>query len=389
MDVQFIHDPHQNMAFSQPLWEDCDLVLDPGAIFSPQSYWEEKATDVGWRKPDWWKDVSERGRKVVLRNPNLALRAIVNADAGRSFGMLKFAVGSLHLVNLLSQFDFLILIGVGPVYGKLAGVPFIAIPLGQDITWLPFQDDVEGRLQKSAYAQARRILVYDWRYIDSLRTLNLSNRWTYFPFPIDAEKYANRDSRDKNEALDCLRARVSDKFVFFMPSAQEFDLKGTDKALRAFLKLSHERDDVVLVSPSWGQDHARARQIVKESNGENSVIFLPYVVSRPLLNKFYRASNVVVDQFVLGSYGFSVLEAMACERAVIGHIDSNRYRPYLRQLPPNLQAHTEHEIYDKMRWAVENPDALMTIARESRKWVTDQHSLASVQMLQEAICEEA
>ena len=389
MDVQFIHDPHQNMAFSQPLWEDCDLVLDPSAIFSPQSFWAEKAIEVGWRKPDWWKDVSERGRRVALMNPKLALRAMLSADAGRSVGMLKFALGSLHLVNLLSQFDFLVLIGVGPVYGKLAGVPYIAIPLGQDITWLPFQNDVVGRLQKSAYAQARRILVYDWRHIDSLCTLNLSDRWTFFSFPIDAGKYARRDSMDKDEVFDWLPAGVRDKFVFFMPSSQEFRLKGTDKALRAFLKLSHERDDVALVTPSWGQDTARAKQIVKQGSGEDSVVFLPYVVSRPLLIKFYRVSNVVVDQFVLGSYGFSVLEAMACERAVIGHINSNRYRPYLRRLPPNLQAYTEQEIYDKMRWAVENPDGLMTIARESREWVMDQHSPDSVQTLEKAICEEA
>ena len=389
-DVELIHDPHESFAFSQPVWDDCEVVLDAEALrdyAANQEFWAKKVIEVGWKRPEWVRHVDARGREVAVRKPGLALRAI--RRAGMSLGAARFALAGLHLLGPLSEYGFLVLLGIGPVFGSLAGVPFAAIPYGSDITWLPFQSSVLAQLQRRAYARAHRILIGDWRFADSLAKLNLSGRWTYFPLPVDPESCADSGTVERGIASKLWPSLTKDKFVFFMPSAQEFQAKGTDKALRAFLKLSHERDNVVLVTLSWGADNSRAKAIVGEAKREGNVVFLPYVVSRPLLRAFYRASNVVVDEFVCGSYGLSTLEAMVCEKAVIGHIDSNRFRPYMQRLPPNLEAQTENEIYDRMKWAVENPDALMRVARESREWVADQHSLASVQTLEEAISEAA
>ena len=391
VDVELMQDPHENFAFSQPLWDDCEFVLDAEALRDcavNQQFWAEKAIEVSWKRPEWVRHVNARGREVAVRKPGLALRAIVRA--GISPCAAKFALESLHLVGPLSEFDFLVLLGIGPVFGRLAGVPYLAIPCGADITWLPFQSGLLAQMQRSAYAGANRILIGDWRFADSLAKLSLSDRWTYLPFPIDIPSGADCGTVEKGIASQVWpHSSTRGKFVFFMPSAQEFQAKGTDKALRAFLKLSHERDDVVLVTTSWGTDNSLAKDMAREAKAEDKVVFLPYVVSRPLLRAFYRASDVVVDEFVCGSYGRSTLEAMACERAVISHYDANAYRAYLRRLPPTLLAYTEQEICDKMRWAVENPDALVTVARESREWVADTHSLASVQALERAISDAA
>jgi len=389
LDVELIQDPHENFAFSQPLWDDCEIVLDAEALrdsATNQQFWAKKAVEVGWKRPEWVRHVNARGRGVTVRRPGLALRTVLRA--GISAGAARFALESLHLVGPLSEFDFLVLLGIGPVFGSLAGVPYVAIPCGADITWLPFQSGLLAQMQRNAYAGANRILIGDWRFADSLARLNLSDHWTYFPFPIYPEGYADRGTVE-NVVPRLWPSLTVDRFVFFIPSAQEFRVKGTDKALRAFLRLSRERDDVVLVTPSWGTDSSRAKDMVMGAKAEGRVVFFPYVVSRPLLRAFYRASNVVVDEFVFGSYGLSTLEAMACERAVISFYDANAYRPYLKELPPTLLAYTEQEIYDKMRWAVENPDALATVARESHEWVVHTHGPASVQILEKAISEAA
>ncbi len=158
-DAEFIQDPHENFAFAQPLWEDCEIALDARALrdfATNQQFWAKKAIEVGWKRPEWVRNVSARGREVAVRKPLLMLRAIVRA--GISFGAAKFALASLHLVGPLSEFDFLVLIGIGPVYGSLAGVHYVAIPCGSDLTWLPFQSNLLAHMQKRAYARAHSIL---------------------------------------------------------------------------------------------------------------------------------------------------------------------------------------------------------------------------------------
>lgn len=165
--------------------------------------------------------------------------------------------------------------------------------------------------------------------------------------------------------------------------------KANDRAVRALLRLCRQRDDVVLVNPSWGEDTAPAKQMVGEAGAERKVVFLPYLASRPLLNAFNVRGATVIDEFVFGSYGLSTLGAMTCERAVISHIYSEQYRPYVRRLSPDLEARTENEIYDRMKWVDENPGALTAVGRGSRDWVEDQHSVGSVRILEEVMTERA
>jgi glycosyltransferase involved in cell wall biosynthesis len=245
-------------------------------------------------------------------------------------------------------------------------------------------------MQRTGYARADRILIGDWRFAESLAKLELSELATYFPLPYHPGGIGDSRTVDRGMASEFWpHAITAGKFVFFMPSAHLFGLegqgKGTDRALGAFLRLSEERKDVILVTSSWGRDAHRARQIVKDAGKDEKVAFLPYVVSRPVLKAFYRASNVVLEEFSNGSYGSSTLEAMACERSVIQYVDFEKYRPYLRRLPPVLQARTENEIYEKMKWAVENPADLKAIAKESRDWVEDQHSVECVRILEQVI----
>jgi glycosyltransferase involved in cell wall biosynthesis len=299
--------------------------------------------------------------------------------------LLKFALGNLRTIKLLSDFDSLLVYGLGPVYASLADVPFVAIPYGGDIMIVPFQDHYLSRMQRVAYSRAREILVGDPDFVNSLVRLSLSDRWKYFPFPVDIEKYAPMDMKSKDFVTERLPAWVGRKHIFFMPSRQDFFWKGTQKALRAFSRLAHQRDDVALVTPSWGVNTGDAIQIVHESGIDGSVVFLPYALSKPLLIEFYRAAYVVLDQFVLGSYGTAMLEAMACGRAVITHVERNKYERFLEHPPPNLQAFSEQEILQQMQWVLENPGAHEAICKQSRDWVVAEHTTKPLDLLQNVI----
>ncbi len=372
IDVELIHNPHISFAFSQPFWDDSPTVVDAEHLVADQASWSRKVEEIGWKRPDWVRNVSMRSREIALRHPRLAFGAL--RRCGLSLAAARFALGGLHLAGPLSEFDFLILLGIGPIYGSLAGVPYVAIPLGSDIMWLPYQSGVLSRLQRQGYARSRRVLTSDWRFVKSLVWMGMSN-WTYFPLPIDVEAWS------ESAGVGSLwPASVEGKFVFFMPSGHDFRKVGTDRVLRAFLRLSRNRDDIVLVTSNWGIDSVRVREMVRP---EDDVVLLPYVVSRPIMRSFYHASDVVIAEFVCGSYGLTVLEAMACGKPVISNVKSQEYQPYLHRLPPVLQAETEDEIFRQMKWAVENPDAVSRIGKESREWVASEHSSESVQTVME------
>ena len=56
-----------------------------------------------------------------------------------SLDAAESALGSLHLAGPLSECGFMILFGIGPVFGFAAGVPCVVVPQGSDMTWRPFE----------------------------------------------------------------------------------------------------------------------------------------------------------------------------------------------------------------------------------------------------------
>ena len=392
-DVKLTLFPYETFALGHPLWEDCSLVLDWDFLMSgktTRAFWDEKARELNWTMPDWVKqiDINTLTREQVLwkcvRSPTLAINAIING--GKSQTEIKLALKNLHIIESFSESDFVTIFGEGVIFARLSRVPFIAIPYGADLTISAFRTGLPGEMQRAAYAKASRILVGDPDFIECLDKLGLSDRWTYWPCPIDTERYAPTSaSVDDDRVLQSLPPSCSDKFIFFMPCRHDFHWKGTDKAVRAFLRLCRVRDDAILITPSWGNDTATVRRIVRENKAEKSVVFLPYVLSKPRLIEFYRFSDVVLDQFVLGSYGTTTLEAMACEKPVIAHIESNKYRPHLGRLPPNLQANLEQEIFEKMRWALENPELLPDVGKRSREWVISEHHEKPIRLLEDIV----
>lgn len=85
-----------------------------------------------------------------------------------------------------------------------------------------------------------------------------------------------------------------------------------------------------------------------------------------------RGADIVIDQVALGSYGVLALQAMACERLVIGHV-SERVRerltdtiPVLEAEPPDLGRVLEDALADRT-WAA-------SIGRSGRDYVRRYHS---------------
>lgn len=390
-DAHLILNPYDTFIMSHPIWEDYDFNVETEVLMTSgqtNRLLLEKIAELDWNPPDWvhvidcddWLTIGGKKRLFagLASNPRLTLNAIHRAGLSRP--TISHVLRNLPLIAHVSEFDFIAAYGIETVLANFSGVRYAAIPYGADLTIVPFENNLQAAMQRESYAKACQVLPGDPDFIECLRRLSLSSQWTYFPCPIDVEKY-----RPSDRSSDLPDEYEPNKSVFFMPSRQDFHWKGTDKALKAFLKLSKQRDDIKLVMPGWGADTPRALQLIKEANALKQVTLLPYAVSKASLIRFHNAAYAILDQFALGSYGTSTLEAMACGKAVITHINADKYRAHLQSLPTNLQASTEHEIFENMKWAIENPDRVAAIGRSSREWVIKQHYVEPIETLGELI----
>ena len=67
----------------------------------------------------------------------------------------------------------------------------------------------------------------------------------------------------------------------------------------------------------------------------------------------------------------------------IMHIDREEFRPHLRSFPPNLEASSEDEILQKMRWAVAHRDELPDMGAASRAWIIKEQNDMPMETLEE------
>jgi glycosyltransferase involved in cell wall biosynthesis len=363
---------------SQPLWEDCDFTVSThllGKKRLTQQFWERKSVELRWEKPTWIKETIRKGEIDILRemvlHPHRHLNSIRTLVKYGSLFPCSFG----SITSTMKEYDVVIAFGLGPIYAFSAEVPFIHYPYGGDLIIIPFQKNCVALLQRTALENAKYVIIGDPDLLEYLKKLGIASKAVFIPLMIDTDVYK---PLSKNQAMNALepdlRDRVYDKFIFFVPSRQDFYWKGSDKLLKAFCQLVQERKDVFMVLSGWGNDLEKSKALVEQLNLQEHTFFLPYILSKQRLINFFSAAHVVIDQFNLGAYGTSTMEAMACGKPVIMDCDMKRYSPYFKELPPILNAKSEEEIYFQMlKLAGNKGDICERIGKKSREWMMEFH----------------
>jgi glycosyltransferase involved in cell wall biosynthesis len=93
-------------------------------------------------------------------------------------------------------------------------------------------------------------------------------------------------------------------------------------------------------------------------------------VNRTKLVDYYRAADIVLDQFILGTYGGkAMLEAMACAKPLITYLDHRLHTWCLAEMPPVCSAQDSEGIY---RWLIDlihDPQLREEYGRKCREWI--------------------
>ncbi|MDD5218453.1 MAG: glycosyltransferase [Candidatus Omnitrophica bacterium] len=261
-----------------------------------------------------------------------------------------------------------------PIAAYLSQRPYFAVPVGGDMLYSCGRRDDYGKIMGLAFNAAHFLQVSNPHILAHCRRHGFTNG-IYLRYPIDEDWYAP----GAGHARARWDAEYGEGFYVLSSCRIDSQVKGNGLPLFNVLK------EVVRVEPKirfvfleWGNDIVKIKEAIRQGEMKKNFIFLSPVGKKRLLD-YYRSCDCVLDQFTLGYYGSTVLEAACLGKAVIMKVRNEHYRPlYGDQMPPILNAGDLDSVKSILlklagdrRWCEEN-------GRAMRKWVVATHGKSQV-----------
>lgn len=371
IECRQVRDRNDHFAFSQPCWEDGFGTMSYSDVITSASWdwsqWKEWEKGHNWRKPKWLLDPD-------YEDQDLSLEACFN------------------------QSDLLLVCGVIPTIAAYrSGRPYVIMPHGGDIrlaagltrtqpaNWKhKLFGHPQDRVLRSAYKHARAVVTHGPVRIggpltkrgESISKLLPGVRFETLSLPVRPRPRLDADTRrvKLNQLLRHLKIpEIDAPFVIFVPSRIDYYWKGQDRLLSALEALSKNNNFHVIFS-GWGVDY-----LDLQSRANKSITtFLPFSLSKQLLYKFYTSVDIVCDQFILGHYGTSAQEAMACGAPVMMWNDDLEYLDNGRTPPPVINVHDVNEIQGALQQIQNENIDFESVGIAGKKWIEEAHSAGKV-----------
>ena len=354
-----------------------DLFLHPGdhSLMS-QPFWEDFNGEI--------KDLSDKPSEAALNAPLpkgvFRLPIDENWSARLSSPEFDFVdpidvrdtpefMPFLPLFSALQSYDAIALTQTF-AFGPLTKRPYLISPSGGDMWFDPSRGDNLGRITIRALREAYAIMVSNPITLAHARRYRLVN-CVYMPFFIDEERYHPGDEHEVREEWQ-MRSGGS----FFVLTSMRIDdkWKGAGIALEGFARLARQAPEARLVILGWGVDKEAFMNRVQGLDISDRVILLP-IVGKKLLARYLRAADVLIEQFVLGYYGSSALEAMASGLPVVMRVEKSQYDALKPGgCPPVLGAADAQSVADKLKILRDSPTRRKNLSEATRQWFLNTHA---------------
>jgi glycosyltransferase involved in cell wall biosynthesis len=99
----------------------------------------------------------------------------------------------------------------------------------------------------------------------------------------------------------------------------------------------------------------------------------------PIVNKSWEESikikagcNVTFDQFLVGTYANSAIESMSLSHVVVSRIDL--WTQMLYPDLPVINVSTERDLYEKLKWLIEDPKEIKKIGKKGKEFIEKYHT---------------
>ena len=218
------------------------------------------------------------------------------------------------------------------------------------------------RLMQKAYQNARALIFTNPDMAPLFDQMGIKNK-TFMPLPIDVSRYtpAKKDRDSIN------------RFTVFVPTRQNWRVKGTHNTIYAFAKASRGRNMTLIITNWKTQDIEITKALVKKLNIEDKVEYVDMVPKAELIKRI-RNATVIADTFTYGTYPLVSIEALSCGKPVLCYIKEDLNKKYFGELPPILNCRTVDSISHHLVDLYENRAKIDRLGEEGRKWAVEKHS---------------
>lgn len=392
-----------DLCLAQPEWEDAHIegdidVMDQG--------WRKHVTISDYERPSWAHPVDMTPRQWSIRIPfadphkgrfsaflarwqyrinrvipawqqyRIVRRSLqkrgVSINISLKNSVLYFDI--YRFSNIVKNYDLVQAYGLEPIHCLIERKPYIAHEFGT-MRDIPFEAGLRGRLLAAAYQQANKVIITNPDVLPMAKRLGLKN-YVFIPHPVDEEKFCPGESTVRHK----LKQQFGDDLiVLFAPARHDWAIKGTDKMIWAVARLMREVKgaNIVLILTTWGQEIERTKSLISLEGISHRVIWLPVLPKRKMV-EYYRAADIVLDQFNIGTFGLVTAEAMACGKPVIAHFDPKIHEWCFTEMPPIIKAYTKEAIFERLKDLIRDPQARERIGQRSREWIVQYHGWRQV-----------
>lgn len=297
----------------------------------------------------------------------------------------------------LAKHDFAILSDIGPIFGQASRIPYAFWPAGMDLTITPFSSRAISYAWRSPRSWAKRTLLAHRQaqgirasaavwcaplpfFLGALARLSVHAPPRYLALPVDTRTFhpsgvRHRDSQDSGPLKVFHPSRL-------LPALRRIDVatgnvKGNETLLSAMQILMSERADVRISLILQGNEDERSRlqSLVARYGVQDAVTWL-----RPAelgytwdqMSELYRNQDLTAVDFASGWFGNVALEAAACAKPVMLHL--NEDLPHSAQFRPPFSLASSPEQIAAQVMNLRDPELRRARGAEARKWVLEHHA---------------
>jgi glycosyltransferase involved in cell wall biosynthesis len=270
---------------------------------------------------------------------------------------------------MIREYDIVEVNGQYVIFSQFAGIPNVVYDYGW-IRYFPYRNGFYDKLARRGYSKAKGVIITNPDTFSISDTLTyLDQQRIYFsPFAIDSEKYCPFPMEE-------LRAKYinNNGILLFSPSRQHWEEKGNDKMIKAFARFVKIFPDSKLVAVDWSIDAQKSKDLVNSLHISDKVEWIKPVAKKHLI-EFYNAADIILDQFILGSWGTATAEAMSCQKPVLMFYKEEYIKRAFGENPPILNSFSEDDIFSSLVKLAKDPDLRLSLGRKSREWIIKTHA---------------
>lgn len=286
------------------------------------------------------------------------------------------------LKRLFKHYDVVIGYATDGILPLIAGHrPYICFEHGT-IRAIPFDGTAIGDICALTYRLSNDTLITNCDNIVAANKLKIPSA-RFVPHPMVEEYVEEARSRAKHIREELLASTNSDVIVFHPPRqhwSEKKDTnweKGNDIIIRAFARFVREVNErAVLVMVRWGQSVDASEQLVERLGITARVKWLEQLPMRGV-SAHVAASDVLVDQFVIGAWGGVMPHGMMLGKPTMLYLNEDIHRWCLPQMPPVLNAMDDETAFQGLKKGV-SADYQAEIASAGPQWYQRYHSEQAV-----------